>query len=187
MTSAGMDQALWAFGRGSGGAALVVLTIALAAGIAARSGHAMLLSRIGLAEFHRGAALCATALAGLHVLSLLADPYAQLRLVDVAVPFANSYRPIWLGFGTVAVDLVAAVVISALLRRRIGPRVFRFVHWATYLLWPVALLHAVGTGTDNTQPWLLVVAAACALTIAAAVIWRTSSDFTEYRTIGSPR
>lgn len=187
MTSAGLDEALWAFGRGSGVAALVVLTIALAVGIAARSGRAMLLPRTGLADLHRGAALCATALVGLHVLSLLADPHAQLRLVDVVVPFANSYRPIWLGFGTVAVDLVAAIVISALLRRRIGPRAFRLVHWATYLLWPIALLHAVGTGTDNTQPWMLIVAAACSLTVAAAVIWRASSDFTEYRTIGSPR
>ncbi|WP_225728946.1 MULTISPECIES: ferric reductase-like transmembrane domain-containing protein [unclassified Nocardia] len=185
MTRAGIDQALWAFGRGSGIVALVLLTIAVAAGIAARSGRAILLPRTGLAEFHRGAALSATALVGLHMLGLLADPRAQLRLIDLLVPFAGQYRPMWLGFGTVAVDLLAAVVLSALLRHRIGPLAFRIVHWAAYLLWPVALLHAVGTGTDNTRPWLLTVVAACVLTIAAAVIWRTSGEFTEYRR--SPR
>ncbi|WP_216893304.1 ferric reductase-like transmembrane domain-containing protein [Nocardia alni] len=187
MTSTGIDQALWAFGRGSGIAALVVLTVALAAGIAARSGRAVLLPRTGLAEFHRGAAISATALVGLHVLSLLIDPHAQLRLIDVLVPFAGSYRPMWLGLGTVAVDLLAAIMISALLRRRIGPRAFRLVHWATYLLWPVALVHAVGAGSDNTQPWLLAVVVTCVCTIAAAVLWRMSSGFTEYRQLRSAR
>ncbi|MFF0488451.1 ferric reductase-like transmembrane domain-containing protein [Nocardia sp. NPDC004068] len=180
MTHADVEQALWAFGRGSGVVALIVLTVALTAGIAARSGRAVVLPRAGLAEFHRGAALFATALIAVHVVSLLADPEAQLRLVDVVIPFTNAYRPLWVGLGTVAVDIAAAVVLSALLRNRLGPRAFRVVHWAAYPLWPIALAHALGSGTDATRVWMLAVAAACALTVAAAVAWRVATDFTEF-------
>lgn len=180
MTQSGIDEALWAFGRGLGITALVLLTVAVAAGIAARSGRAVLLPRAGLAEFHRGAALSATALVGLHVLTLLADPHAQLRLVSVVVPFTGGYRPLWVGLGAAAVDLLIAIVITALLRHRLGPRVFRIVHWAAYLLWPVALLHGLGSGSDVTRPWLLAVVGACVLSVAAAVVWRISRDFTEF-------
>ncbi|MCX4095802.1 ferric reductase-like transmembrane domain-containing protein [Nocardia sp. alder85J] len=180
MTRPGLDEALWAFGRGTGLVALVLLTVALVAGIAARSGRAVVLPRAGLAEFHRGAALSATILVAVHVASLLADPRAQLRLLDVIVPFTAAYRPLWVGLGTVAVDLLTAITLSALLRKRLGPRIFRATHWATYLLWPVAFVHALGSGSDNTQPWLLAVVAACALSLALAVVWRAGRDFAEY-------
>ncbi|MFJ4653509.1 ferric reductase-like transmembrane domain-containing protein [Nocardia sp. NPDC088792] len=182
MGQAGIDHALWAFGRGSGITALVLLTVAIASGIVARSGRAvLLLPRAGMAVFHRGAALTATVLVALHVLSLLVDPHAQLRLVDLVVPFGGTYRPQWVGFGTVAVDLLAAVVISGLLRHRIGPRVFRVVHWATYVLWPIAAVHAVGAGTDGRRLWLLAALAGCAVVLMCAVSWRAGKHFTEYR------
>lgn len=180
MTQSGFDQAFWAFGRGSGIVALVLLSVAVAAGIAARSGRAVLLPRAGLAEFHRGAALSATALVGVHVLTLLADPYAQLRLLDVVVPFTSGYRPLWVGLGTVAVDLLIAVVVTALLRHRLGPNLFRLIHWAVYLLWPVALAHALGSGSDITRPWMLTVVGACVLGVAAAGVWRLGRDFAEF-------
>ncbi|WP_405136390.1 ferric reductase-like transmembrane domain-containing protein [Nocardia sp. NBC_01388] len=175
-----MDQALWAFGRGSGITALAMLTVAVITGIGSRSGRTLLLPRLGLAELHRGAALIATALIGIHVLSLLADPYSQLRLLDALVPFAGNYRPLWVGLGTVAVDLLAAIVVSALLRHRIGPNAFRVIHWAAYAFWPIALIHALGAGTDAGRPWMLALAAACTLAVAAALAWRISGDFAEF-------
>lgn len=180
MGHSAMTEALWAFGRGSGIAALAVLTVAVVAGIAARSGRAITLPRTAIADLHRGASLIACTLVGIHVLSLLADPDAQLRLIDIVVPFAANYRPVWMGLGTVAVDLLIAVVVSALLRHRLGPRTFRLIHWAAYGLWPVALIHALGTGTDAARPWLLTVAGACILAVAAAVTWRTAGNFTEF-------
>ncbi|MVU82511.1 iron reductase [Nocardia sp. ET3-3] len=176
---------MWAFGRGTGITALVLLTVAVVAGVVARSGRAVVLPRTGIAIFHRGAALTATALVALHVGSLLLDPWAQLRLVDVVVPFAGSYRPVWVGFGTVAVDLLAAVTVSGLLRHRIGPGAFRAVHWATYGLWPVALVHVLGAGTDSFRPWLLAVLVVCAGAVAAVVGWRISRGFTEIGAVGN--
>src|SRR5258708_38933337 len=116
MGQTGLDQALWAFGRGSGITALAVLTVSVVVGIVARSGRTLVLPRVGLAGLHRGVALIATTLVAIHVASLLADPHSQLRLLDALVPFAGRYRPLWVGLGTVALYLLAALVISALLR-----------------------------------------------------------------------
>ncbi|MFE3187884.1 ferric reductase-like transmembrane domain-containing protein [Nocardia sp. NPDC059240] len=189
MGQAGFDEALWAFGRGCGVMALVLLTVAVVAGIVARSGRAVVLPRTGMAVFHRGAALTATGLVTVHVVSLLLDPWAQLRLLDVVVPFTGEYRPLWVGFGAVAVDVLAAVTVSGLLRRHIGPHLFRAVHWATYVLWPVAVVHALGAGTDAFRPWLLGVLVACTAAVVAAVGWRMSQGFSEIRTplVGVPR
>jgi sulfoxide reductase heme-binding subunit YedZ len=119
----------------------------------------------------------------IHVLSLLADSYSQLRLVDLIVPFRGAYRPLWLGFGTVAIDLLIAIMITSLLRRRVGLRVFRVVHWLTYALWPVALIHSIGTGTDAGQPLFIACAVFCSMAVIAAVGWRLTRGFVEYRAV----
>jgi hypothetical protein len=173
-----LTAALWDLGRGSGVAALVAFTISLVLGIATRSGRDVLgLGRFGLNEVHRTAALTGVGLVALHVGSLFFDPYAQLRIVDLVLPFGGSYRPLWLGLGTLAVDLLAVVTVVSLLRDRVGPRVFKAVHWATYALWPVAFAHSLGTGTDAATLWLDGIAVACAASVAGAVAWRTSPAF----------
>ncbi|MGW5516536.1 ferric reductase-like transmembrane domain-containing protein [Nocardia africana] len=183
MNTSAFDEALWAFGRAGGITALILLTVAAVAGIAARSGRAILLPRAGLAEFHRGAALSATAFVALHVLAMLVDPYAQLRLLTVVVPFTGGYRPLWVGFGTLAVDLLAVVVTTALLRHRLGPTIFRLVHWSVYALWPAALIHTLGSGSDVHRAWMLALAGACILAVATAGVWRFSRGFTEFATV----
>jgi methionine sulfoxide reductase heme-binding subunit len=181
------DEALWALGRGTGITALAFLTLSLALGIATRSGRPLLsLPRFAVADVHRFAALVAVMLVVLHVATLLADPYAQLRLVDWVVPFLGAYKPLWLGLGTLAFDVLAAVIVTSLLRHRLGARVFRIVHWATYALWPIAFAHALGNGTGVTRWWFLVFACSCALTVAAALTWRLRADYAEYRDVRIP-
>ena len=175
-----MTEALWALGRGTGVVALVMFTITLVLGIVARSGRSVGgLGRFGVAEVHRTAALTGVGLVAVHLGSLFFDPYAQLKLVDMVLPFVGSYRPLWLGLGTVAVDLLLVVTGVSLLRNRVGPRVFKGVHWLTYLLWPVALLHGLGTGTDAGSLWLDAVAIACSTAVGAAVLWRLAPSYAE--------
>jgi methionine sulfoxide reductase heme-binding subunit len=175
------DEAFWALGRGTGVTALGFLTISLALGIATRSGRPLfVLPRFAVADVHRFAALAGTLLVVLHAALLLLDPYAQLRLVDFAVPFLGAYRPLWQGLGTVAFDVLVAVISTSLLRHRLGVRIFRAVHWATYALWPIALAHALGNGTDAGHTWFLSFAACCALTVAIALAWRLRANYTEY-------
>lgn len=173
-----MTAAMWALGRGTGVVALVLFTLSLVLGIVARSGRRVpMLGRFGVSDLHRTAALTGVGMVAVHLGSLLLDPFAQLRLVDLAFPFLAAYRPLWLGLGTLAVDLLAVVTVVSLLRHRVGPKVFRTVHWATYALWPVALLHALGSGTDAATPWFRAIAVACIAAVTGAVGWRLAPSY----------
>jgi len=180
VTLSDLDDALWALGRGTGVVALLMFTTTLVLGIVSRSGRQVAgLGRFGLAELHRTAALTGVGLVAVHVTSLFLDPYAQLKLVDLAVPFLGSYRPLFLGFGTLAVDLLLVITAVSLLRNRVGPRVFKAVHWLTYVLWPVALVHALGNGTDAGSLWMDAVAVFCCGAVLAAVSWRLLPSYAE--------
>ena len=175
------SEALWALGRGNGVVALAFLTMSVALGVASRSGRPLFaLPRFGVASVHRFVALTAVLLVALHIGVLFFDPYAKLRLIDFVVPFLGNYRPLWQGLGTVAVDLLVIVIITSLLRDRLGLRVFRAVHWSTYLLWPIAMAHALGNGTDTGEVWFQAFAGCCAVIVTVVVAWRLRATFAEY-------
>lgn len=168
-------NALWYVGRGTGVVTLVLFSIVVALGIATRSARPVLgMPRFAVTAVHRSASLLALVFLGIHIVSMLVDPSAPLYLVDVVVPFAGPYRALWLGLGTIAMELIVALVVTSLLRPRIGLRTWRFVHWAAYLAWPVAILHSVGTGTDNGQPWLWAVVVSCGVLVLASLWYRMS-------------
>jgi sulfoxide reductase heme-binding subunit YedZ len=168
-----MTGALWYFGRGAGVTALVLFSLVVVLGIVTRSGRPLPgLPRFAVAAVHRTTSLTALGFLAVHVLTLLADPYAQLRLADVVLPLRGAYRPVWQGLGTVALDLVVVLIASSLVRHRIGLRAWRLLHWAAYLCWPAAVLHAAGNGTDRGSRWLLLVLAGCVVAVLAAVWWR---------------
>lgn len=168
-----MNEALWALGRGTGIVALVLFTVTMVLGIVTRSGRPLPgIGRFGVADVHRTAALTGTGLIAVHLVSLFFDSYAQLNLVDFVFPFLGAYKPLWLGLGTVAVDLLVVVTAVSLLRHRVGPRVFKAVHYLTYALWPIALVHSLGNGTDAASTWFLGIASGCTAAVALAVLWR---------------
>jgi methionine sulfoxide reductase heme-binding subunit len=176
-----VSDAFWYLARGSGVVSVVLLTVVVVLGIGSRSGKPVFgLPRFAVSLLHRNAALLAVVLVAGHVISLLFDPYAQLRLFDVVLPFVGNYRPVWQGLGTLAVDLLAAIVVTSLLRHRLGARTWRVVHWLAYLCWPVALVHGLGTGSDNGTWWLWTISIACAVAVAAAVGWRLSTGFSRF-------
>lgn len=177
-----MDTALWVIGRGFGVTAVLLLTLTVLLGIVSRGGRPLPgLPRFAVQLVHRDVALAATVFVAVHVGSLLLDTEAELRLLDTVVPFVGADRWFWLGLGTLAVDLLVVLVVTALLRRVIGPRAFRAVHWAAYAMWPIALAHAVGTGTDGTSAWFLVLAGVCTAAVVGAVVWRCTARVTEFR------
>jgi sulfoxide reductase heme-binding subunit YedZ len=166
--------------RGAGVVTLVMMTLVVVLGIASRSGRpAFGLPRFAVALVHRNASLIAVGLVLVHMTSLFLDPYAQLRLVDLVIPFGATYRPLWVGLGTVAADLLFVIVVSSLIRARIGARTWRGIHWASYALWPAAWLHGFFTGSDEGELWLKLVWITCGVVVGAAVAWRCVPGFVE--------
>lgn len=180
-----MTDALWYTARGTGVTALVLLTIVLMLGIGSRSGRTLFhLPRFAVNLIHRDAALISTTLIGIHIVTLLFDPYAGLNLVNFIVPFTADYRPLWVGLGATALDLLIAITATSLLRARLGARTWRAVHLLAYAMWPIAWLHGIGSGTDRGTTWYLTVAIISAIGVTTAIAWRLHPTFT---TLGGRR
>ena len=181
MTTAAVATAtspLWFATRATGLTALVLLTVSVVLGILTSVRFASpAWPRFVTVSLHRNLSLLVLTFTGLHVLTTVTDPYASIGVVSAVLPFSSGYRRIWLGLGAVAFDLLLAVLVTSLLRVRLGQRTWRLVHWAGYLCWPVALIHALGTGTDGAARWVLAVTAACALAVAAAGAWRLAAGW----------
>lgn len=172
------SQALWYTTRGTGLVAMVLLTVTLVLGITqivrfARPG----LPRFVISGLHKNASLVAMVLLAVHIVTAVADTYAPISVVDVFVPFTGTYRPVWLGLGALALDLMIVLVISSLIRDRIGLRLWRAIHWAAYASWPVALAHGLGTGTDTKISWVLAVYALCLASVVGSLGWRLVTDW----------
>lgn len=166
-------NAVWFLMRGSGVVALVLLTAVLALGIATTGGVRLgSLPRFATLALHRSISLLSVVFVGVHVATAVADPYAAVRLADVFLPFGARSRPLLVGLGALSVDLVVALIVTSLLRARIGRRAWRAVHWAAYAAWPLAFLHAVGMGSDTRTLWLRVLAIGALALVAVSLAWR---------------
>jgi sulfoxide reductase heme-binding subunit YedZ len=164
---------LWYLARGTGTVALVLLTAILILGILARGGGALpACPRFVTPALHRNLSLLAVVLIAVHVVSAVVDPYAPIHLVDAVVPFISAYRPIWLGLGALTFDLLIAVIVTSLVRVRLGERAWRALHWAAYACWPLAVAHGLGSGTDVPTRWWLALMAAAGAAAVAALVWR---------------
>jgi methionine sulfoxide reductase heme-binding subunit len=165
--------ALWYLARGSGAVSLCLLTLTVVLGIVTSARWATAAwPRFVVAGLHRNLSLLAVAFLGLHVASVVVDGYVPIRWLDAVVPFASAYRPLWLGLGAVALDLLLAVLLTSLLRVHLGHRAWRGVHWAAYACWPVALVHGFGIGSDHRQLWMLAIDVAALAAVTAATCWR---------------
>lgn len=173
-----LDTALWALGRGTGLVSLALFTGAVVLGIVSRSGRPLgRLGRLGSSDLHRTVAMTAVGMVVLHLVSLLFDSYAQLRVVDLVVPFLGTYRPLWLGLGTLAVDILLVVTVVSLLRTRVSPRLFRLVHYSVYAMWPIALGHSLGIGTDAGSLAMNVFIGINVALVAASCGWRLMPSY----------
>jgi sulfoxide reductase heme-binding subunit YedZ len=167
-------SAYWYLTRSTGVVGLLLLTMAVALGVVdVRRLSSPRWPRFALDTLHRNVSLLAMAFLAVHVLTAILDSFAPISIVDSVVPFSGSYRPFWLGLGALSLDMLVAVTISSLLRRRLGFASWRAIHWLTYASWPIALLHSFGTGTDVKSGWLLVLSILCLLVVLGAVLART--------------
>lgn len=153
------SQSLWLISRGSGLVLLVLFSTVMVLGIATRTGaSARRWPRFAVAGLHRTLSLFAVALLALHVVTAILDPYVSIGWLATVVPFASHYETLALGFGGLAVDLIGAVLITSLLRHRLGLRTWRTVHWLGYLAWPVAFIHAITAARYDLHIWWVVLA-----------------------------
>ncbi len=102
---------------------------------------------------HQDLAAVGHGLAGIHGALLGLDHSVPFSVAQIALPFAAPYRPAWVGVGQLAFYLTAAVVGSFYIRRHLGQRTWRLLHYATFLAFAGATAHGILAGTDSGTPW----------------------------------
>lgn len=171
-----MNEIDWYTARAAGVVAYALLTSGVLLGV-------LLAGRVkvpwwpqfAVTDVHRFVALLTGGFLLLHVGSLMLDKYVPTSVAAVLVPGFSSYRPFWVALGTVALELLAAVGISNLVRKQIGHARWRRVHYLTFLVWAAAAAHGIGAGTDTGAEWLHLLYVASVGSVTAAAAWRLGS------------
>jgi predicted ferric reductase len=167
---------LWYATRGAGAVTLVLLTAVVVLGVLSvlrlQTPSWPAFMTTGL---HRNLALMTTVFLALHIVTAVVDPFTNLGWSAALVPFSSSYRTFWLGLGAIAFELIAAIVVTSLVRGALGHSAWRAIHWLTYAAWPIAVVHGLGTGTDTWSAWMLAITAGCIASVGVAVVLRLTS------------
>jgi len=167
------DQVLWFVTRGSGVVSLLIVTASVCLGLLtmARFRHESWPRFFNL-EMHRRISLLAIVFTVVHVTAAVLDPFAKLGLAAAIVPLASTYRPLPVAMGVVSMYLFIALIITGLLRSRMPQPLWRAIHWTSYAMWPMALLHGITAGTDTFTPWMLGIDLVCVAAVALSLAWR---------------
>lgn len=167
---------LWYATRAAGLVTLLMLTASVLLGVMTAGRFASeRWPKFLTTGLHRNVSLLVLVFLALHVGTTLIDTYVSIPVTATFVPFVSSYKAFWLGLGAVAVDLLAALIATSLIRNRLGLRAWRRVHWLAYACWPAGLAHGLGMGTDRDTIWVFALTITCAAAVAAAATWRLVS------------
>lgn len=168
------EKLVWYLMRGSGVVVLALLTLSTAMGIfsTARAGNRAW-PRFATQALHRNVSLLTVALLVAHCVTAVVHTFVDIRWIDVFVPFAGPYEPLWVGLGALAVDAIVVVVVTSLVRQRLDHRTWRGIHLVSYAAWAASVVHGIGLGTDaTTTSWGLGTTVASIGLVAGCLVVR---------------
>jgi hypothetical protein len=170
MTHGAVD---WYAARAAGVVAYVLLTAVVLVGLTlAGKLKTKTWPKFAVTDLHRFGSLLVGVFVGLHVLTIALDTYTPFSVTQLVVPFASSYRPVWVALGIVSTELLIAVAVTNALRGRIPYGWWRRAHFATFLVWAGATVHGIGAGTDSSALWLSTIYVVSVASVLAALAWR---------------
>ena len=167
------DPILWFANRGTGFVLLVLLTLATMLGVLSTARvSTRLWPRMLSQGLHRNVSLLAVTFLGAHVVTAVFDTFVDIRWWHVFVPFSGTYKPLWLGLGSLALDLLIAVTATSVLRHRMSHRPWRAIHVLAYAAWGLGLVHGMAMGTDSVTVWGAALTYGCIAAVFVAVLAR---------------
>ena len=167
------DQFLWVLARVAGLSSYAALAIALVTGITLRTSVLDWLgSNRALRGLHEYTTVLWIPLAALHLVSLLLDSTARIGWLDLVVPFHASYGTLAIGLGALSVDVLIAVTVTSLVRRRLDKQLWLWIHRTSYVAFALIFLHAVLSGTDFSDPAVSAITWGTAATLLTLSIAR---------------
>ncbi|WP_249011542.1 ferric reductase-like transmembrane domain-containing protein [Conexibacter sp. DBS9H8] len=159
--------------RATGTMTLILFTATVTLGLLNRSRVATdRWPRFVIDRIHRNASLLAAAFLAVHILSAVTDSFIAIPLTAAFIPLVHTYSTLGISAAAVACDLLLAVLISSLVKGRLGYGSWRAIHWLAYAAWPVALLHGIGNGIDRATPWMILIDLICVGSVLSALALR---------------
>jgi predicted ferric reductase len=147
-------KAYWYLARSSAIVAYLLLWISMVLGVLITNRLARVWPGGPVAyDLHQYASLLGLGFGVFHALILLGDRYLAPTISQIAIPFAlNTYQPFWTGVGQLGFYLFAVVALTFYIRRRTGPKFWRWIHFLSYSVYLMILGHAVFSGSDSALP-----------------------------------
>jgi DMSO/TMAO reductase YedYZ heme-binding membrane subunit len=166
----------WVAARATGLVAYALLAGAMLAGLAVKSRSTAPMKGGEAVDLHRHLSLLALCATGAHGAFLVLDDAVDISPLALVVPGLVPYRPLWTGVGVAAAWLMAAIHVSFRLRKRIGPKRWRRLHYATYAAFAGATLHGLLSGSDSGSPWALALYGGAVAAVFTMTGWRIAGS-----------
>lgn len=152
------DQATWYVTRSAGMIAYLLLWLSTVWGLVIPSKlFGEVLSGDFTFDFHQFISLLSLFFLGLHIVVLTADHYLPFSVSQLLIPFVSPYRPFWVGIGIISFYLILLVTITFYIRKQIGMKTFRYIHYASLIAYLGGVIHALMSGTDSSLPAILLI------------------------------
>ncbi|MDR3576510.1 MAG: hypothetical protein P4L50_21805 [Anaerolineaceae bacterium] len=172
--SGSQPKIYWFLSRGSAIAAYWLLWLSVAMGVSISNKMARIWPGIlPASEIHQFTGLLGLAFALFHGLILTGDAYINISIPQALIPFATqSYRPTWVGIGQVVFYVWALIVLSFYVRKHIGKKAWRALHFTGYLCFLGVMVHSLYSGTDATTNWSQYVYWFSGISLLPLVVYR---------------
>ncbi|MES2170930.1 MAG: 2Fe-2S iron-sulfur cluster-binding protein [Actinomycetota bacterium] len=125
-----------------------------------------------LLDLHRYLSTLSIVMVLVHLGSLMLDGWLHFSAADILIPLHADYRALPVAIGIIAFYLLVAVQLSSLLMNRIPRRVWKAIHYSSYLVVVLVSFHAGWSGTDVGTIWYRATAISLIVLAAAAVMTR---------------
>jgi sulfoxide reductase heme-binding subunit YedZ len=169
------DPTFWVVARAGGLTAYLLLTLSVVFGLVVKSRPVGFVRPTTMTEAHRFITVLALSATAVHGIALALDTKIPFEVKELLVPGIAPYRALWVGVGIVAAELMLVIHLSFSLKRWIGTKNWRRLHWLTYGVFVAATLHGVMTGSDSDRAWVVAIYLACIGTVAALTAWRATA------------
>lgn len=169
-------QIWWYLARASGIVAWLFLTAAVLWGITLSTDlFAKRRRPAWLLDLHRGLGALSLVAVAVHLAALISDSYVDFGIVDLVVPFVSEWKPWQVALGVVAMWGLVIVEATSLVMNRLPKRLWRSVHFTSYLVFVLTSLHGTFAGTDATHMMYVATSVLTTSALVAAVIYRIAA------------
>jgi len=164
----------WNVARTGGFTAYILLTLAVAVGLALtmQLQSPSYWPRLINSELHNFLTLLSVVFVGVHILAVWIDPFTRFGWNEVFIPLVSHYRVMWMALGIIALYLGIAIGISTWLRPLIGYAWWRRLHILTLGVYGLVTVHGIATGSDTQTWWGLAIYGGSIALVGGLLCWR---------------